>query len=112
MQIVQEMTASQTHEYIVLFVALFFTFLQSNLSCYFQSDYSTNEPLSIGWSRMKYKICQIIAIPQIHSIFYFRKLCYFLLGSHTIKQPTPYMLTYECYLEWSSFDELLRLYGH
>ena len=36
MQIVQEMTASQTHEYIVLFVALFFTFLQSNLSSYFQ----------------------------------------------------------------------------
>ena len=54
MQIVQEMTASQTHENIVLFVALLFTFLQSNLPCYFQSDYSTNEPLSIGWSRIKY----------------------------------------------------------
>ena len=55
----------------VLFAALFFTLLQSNLSSYFQSNYSKNEPFSFYLWRVRYKINQIIAIPKNIPLFLF-----------------------------------------
>ena len=46
-----------------------FTFLQSNLSSYFQSDYSKNEPFSFDLWSVRYKIGQIIAIPKNTPLF-------------------------------------------
>ena len=71
MQIELEKYASQIPGKRVLFAALFFTFLQSNLSSYFQSDYSKNEPFSFDLWSVKYKIGQIIAIPKNIPLFLF-----------------------------------------
>ena len=73
-QIILEKSASQIPGKRVLFAALFSHFFLWNHFFYFQSDYSKNEPLSFDLWSVRYKIGQIIAIPQIHSILHFLNL--------------------------------------
>ena len=73
-QIMLEKSASQIPGkkfYLLLYFSNFFLW---NYFFYSQSDYSKNEPLPFDLWRVRYKIGQIIAIPQIHSILHFLNL--------------------------------------
>ena len=78
------MPASQIPTKVVLFASRFFIFLLSNISCYFQSEYSKMNHYQLSGGAFDRKYVESLQFHKYIPLFFWEALLFLVGYSHTL----------------------------